>query len=171
MPVARSNRPRKQGRSPDRCSFQTRQMAQGAVNATPVEKPNRVLSACAVPQVPAGARPVAGQSLAAVRATGTSRRSQVSDGLRDLHAEMQTRKARDHDPDGAEIGRLRGSRVPLVQTRIGANREFRIACRRRTANWGTLMKRVSVAAETTERAPRLELRWNRHSSCCCRPRP
>jgi hypothetical protein len=71
----------------------------------------------------------------------------VSDGLRELHSEMQTRKALDHDPDEAEIGRLRGSRGPLFQTRIGAgpgsnpgrrgaNREFRIACRRGTANWG-----------------------------------
>jgi len=52
-------------------------MAQGAVNSTPVEKPNRVLPPCAAPQVPAGAGPVAGQSLAAVRATSTSRRRDV----------------------------------------------------------------------------------------------
>jgi hypothetical protein len=71
----------------------------------------------------------------------------VSDGLRELCAEMQTRKALDHDPDEAEIGRLRGSRGPLFQTRIGAgpgsnpgrrgaNRECQFACRRRTLYWG-----------------------------------
>jgi hypothetical protein len=44
----------------------------------------------------------------------------VSDGLRDLRAEMRTRKALDHDPDEAETGGLRGSPGPPFQTRIGA---------------------------------------------------